>query len=82
MNYSGSIRELGGNCALLAAASCQNTDIFQYLLRHRAPFDNAYGRYGDLLQTVAHLGDANHMKAILEARPNVEVDMLALRRSL
>lgn len=65
---------LGGNCALLAAASCRNTKIFVLLLRHGALIHNARGPFGNLLQTVAHLGYAGHLKVILKLNPDIDVD--------
>ncbi|KIX05140.1 uncharacterized protein Z518_06012 [Rhinocladiella mackenziei CBS 650.93] len=73
VNDFGSIYEWGGNCALLAAASCGILNVFLLLLRHGALMENANGIFGNLMQTVAHLGHADIMQAIFENNREIDV---------
>ena len=69
--------EIGGNCALIAAAQAGSASTVRLLLRRGAVTSSAGGFRGNLLQTAAHFGRVGVVRVILDQCPDLDVNDIA-----
>ena len=74
INKVGSVSDSAGNCALIAATQGGAKSTVRLLLTRGAVTSSAKGVDGNLLQTAAHEGRADVVRAILEERPDLDVN--------
>ncbi|KAH7094282.1 ankyrin repeat-containing domain protein [Paraphoma chrysanthemicola] len=69
INNRGHASDWGGNCALIAAASCGHANTVRLLLNRGAKVEGACSIFGDLLQTICYLGYASVLEVLLDVQP-------------